>query len=66
MYLPVDITVSVHEHAKEYLVLVEVPASRDRLVSVKKDGKLLRRHGASNRNVPPEEWTPREREFFPH
>jgi hypothetical protein len=64
MYLPVDIDVSVHEHQDRYLVLVEVPLSTGNYVSVKDDGRLLRRHGASNRSVPPEEWTARERDLF--
>ncbi|TFZ08952.1 AlbA family DNA-binding domain-containing protein [Ramlibacter humi] len=64
LYLPVDIDVTVSQLDDEFLVLIEVPASLPRYVSLKKDPRLLRRHGASNRSVPPEEWTPRERDIF--
>jgi hypothetical protein len=58
MYLPVNIDVSVLEHESEFIVVVEVPRSATTLVSLKKDARLFRRHGASNKAVPPEEWKP--------
>lgn len=64
MYLPTQVDVSALEHEGEVLVLVEVPSAKPKYVSLKKDPRLLRRHGASNRSVPPDEWSPRERDFF--
>jgi hypothetical protein len=63
MYLPVAFDVSVVEHQNDFLVLVEVPPSVVR-ASVGAEAVLYIRHGASNRAVPPAEWTPRERDFF--
>lgn len=64
MYLPAEVNVSSLEHENELLVLVEVPSAKPKYVSLKKDARLLRRHGASNRSVPPDEWSPREHSAF--
>ena len=63
MYLPVNLDVSIVEHKSDFLVLVEVPPSEQH-VSVSGDGTLYKRHGASNRAVPPDEWAPRESDFL--
>lgn len=64
MHLPVNLDVSVFQHQKEFVVLIEVPPSNT-LVSVKGDHTLYRRLGASNRSVPPGEWPPRAADFLP-